>query len=272
MAFKNNIPLFYWSSVIFEKKKTENYGDLLSLYLVEKISGKPVTYYNAPKKRKAWIQKQHLMAIGSIMSYATSKAYVWGSGIISKKDVFTEANFLAVRGPKSRARVLELGYSCPEVYGDPALLLPNFYVPEVPKTHTLGIIPHYIDYQEAVAQFEHDPSVKVINLLGDDVEEITQEILSCEQTLSSSLHGVIVSHAYGIPSVWVRFSDKLTGDNVKFEDYFLSVDLVPYTGKSITKEDTAATLTPLFQGQSTVPKNEVLENLKKNLLNAFPGV
>ena len=270
MKIKNKINLFYWSSKVFENKEQENYGDLLSVYLVEKISKKKVVFYNAPKKRKALFQKNHLMAIGSIMSYATKKSFVWGTGIISKKDIFKNANFLAVRGPKTRERVMELGYDCPEVYGDPALLLPNYYKPHIQKTHSYGIIPHYVDYKQVARQYKNVPEVKVINLLGDDIEEITKEILSCEYTLSSSLHGIIVSHAYGIPSVWVRFSEKLSGDDVKFEDYFLSIDLIPYKGKWIDKSMKVSEFFTLYNMRKTIPNNNKLEEVKKMLLEAFP--
>lgn len=267
---RKNIRLFYWSSVLFEGKDQENYGDVLSQYIVEQVSGRSVQYYNAPKNRKSWFPKKHLLAIGSIMNYATDKTHVWGSGIISKKDQFGKATFHAVRGPKSRERVMELDNACPEIYGDPALLLPRFMNHSVAQSTPIGIIPHYVDYPEVAAHYKDYPDISVINLLDNDLRSVTDQIRSCQRTLSSSLHGLIVSHAYGIPSVWVRYSDKLTGDNVKFEDYLLSVDLVPYTGVQLQGNEAQEELTQILDSQSRAPSPETLNSLQVGLLNAFP--
>jgi hypothetical protein len=63
----------------------------------------------------------------------------------------------------------------------------------------------------------------------DDVEKVVKDICSCKYTISSSLHGIIVSHAYNIKSLWYKLSDlELSGDNIKFEDYFTSVNIENY--------------------------------------------
>src|SRR5690606_2919216 len=58
---------------------------------------------------------------------------------------------------------------------------------------------------------------------------VVDQIRACRVILSSSLHGLVVAHAYGIPAAWVQFSDKLSGDGSKFRDHAASigVELVP---------------------------------------------
>lgn len=266
------LPLFFWSSVVFEKKSSENYGDLLSSYIVEQVSGRATRFYNAPKLRKKWFQPSYLMAIGSIMSYTSEKAWVWGSGIISREDHFSKAHFCAVRGPLSRKRILQLGYNCPEVYGDPALLLPSFYAPQTTKKYKMGIIPHYVDYKQVQKMYGEEEGVDVIDLMTNNHFETTDQIRACDLIVSSSLHGVIVAQAYAIPAVWVRFSDKLSGDNVKFEDYFRSVGITPYTGVQLTEKMPFSFFTTLFQDYPAVFKAAKLLEIQESLLKAFPNI
>lgn len=270
MGSSNDISLFFWSSVRYERKPAENYGDILSPYIVEKLSGRTAIFYDAPNRKKFWQRKKYLMAIGSIMSHTQPKAIVWGSGIISKTDQFSAADFRAVRGPLSRKRILELGYTCPEIYGDPALLLPTLYHPEVSKKYTYGVIPHYVDYSEAKAQYADENNTTVINLINNDHEAVTRHILSCDYIVSSSLHGVIVAQAYGIPAVWVRFSDKLSGDNVKFFDYFKSVGITTYTGPYIEAGSTSSVFPDLFDTYEHTANPDFLAKCQQDLIEVFP--
>jgi hypothetical protein len=201
-----------------------NFGDILNPYLVKMISGRePVrTEINRFGLRPVYL------VIGSVLNIANRNTIVWGSGIITRDAVFSDSKFLAVRGPISGKRIEELGFRNPKIYGDPALLLPKYYLAKVQKKYKLGIIPHIVDFEKVKGQVK-DPDIKIISLDNRDVTEVIDQINSCEVTISSSLHGIIVSHAYGIPSLWVKFSDGLYGDGVKFEDYFLSVGISNYS-------------------------------------------
>lgn len=131
---------------------------------------------------------------------------------------------LAVRGPRTRAAFLRQGYECPPVYGDPALLMPLIYKPTGNLQDSIGIVPHYVDKDIAKKLFENDNTYKLINVF-DSIEKVIDDITSCKFVLSSSLHGLIISHAYRIPCAWLKLSDDLWGDDTKFHDHFESIEI-----------------------------------------------
>jgi hypothetical protein len=167
--------------------------------------------------------------VGSIAKIARRRTNVLGSGFIRKNDpVNPYANYKWLRGPLSREKVIaESGARPPKVYGDAAWLLPTFW-PSSPKKYKLGIVPHYVDYEIAKKIW---PGERIINLLNADCEAVTAEITECERVISSSLHGLIVAQAYGIPAAHVKLSDKLSGDGFKFYDHYASmgIELIPST-------------------------------------------
>lgn len=265
--FGKSIRLFWWNEKIFHKKEKENYGDLLGCYLVEKISKKEVQFAkpSAFSFRNFW--EPIYVTIGSILGNVTTNCVVWGSGIITTNQEVKKATFLAVRGPQTRKRLLALGYQVPEVYGDPALLLSDFYHPEIEKVYDYGIVPHYVDYELVISIVGQNPKILVIDLMTNDIEKTTNEFLKCKKIISSSLHGVIVSHAYGIPAVWHKFSDKVYGDDVKYRDYFESVELEWYRPEEkldpVNFED-------LFVKYPSLPAKKTIENLKVHLMEVCP--
>ena len=64
-----------------------------------------------------------------------------------------------------------------------------------------------------------------------DIEKLVDDILSCEVILSSSLHGIIFAHAYGVPAYHVQFTDFFKNGNFKFADYYSS-----FLGKVVYKK------------------------------------
>lgn len=211
---------------LFWYNRTLNFGDWIGPYLFEKINGSsPI--YKEPKNEDI---ESVTLSVGSIINLTKRNAIIWGSGIMDKQTFFLKPHkTLAVRGPLTRKRFLEMGYDCPEVYGDPALLMPRYFNPEVEKTHEVGIIPHNIDLERITNLYKNVEGVKVISVL-DSVENVISHMLSCKHIVSSSLHGVILGNVYKIPTAWVHFSLNLPGDDVKFYDYFLSIGMSDISG------------------------------------------
>lgn len=267
----NKVHAYWWR--LNREDGRDNYGDILAPYLISKLSKKKIVSVEHPMMRRyRWFIK-HYLTIGSIISHACEKSIVWGSGIIIKNQNVRNAKFVAVRGPQTRRRLLELGYEVPEVYGDPALLLPMFISNIKNTKYKIGIIPHYVDYEVVYKAFKDVINIKVIDLMTDNVERTTKEILECESIISSSLHGIIVSHAFFIPALWVKFSNKLAGDNIKFYDYFESVDLFYKTElvnnpMNTNYKDLEQFL--LDNSELLTPNKELLELRKKQLLQTCP--
>jgi pyruvyltransferase len=195
-----------------------NWGDALNPVLAELLSGKKAVHLDG-------LHHDRFLVIGSILDGANERSEVWGSGFIREdgRTIGHPKTVHAVRGPLSRALLLKQDVVCPEVYGDPALLLPLFFNPDVPKRYSVGIIPHYVDKQsEWLERYRHDPQVLIIDI-ESDIQDFVRSLKSCRAILSSSLHGLICADAYNVPNTWVQFSDDVEGGGFKFRDYRLSI-------------------------------------------------
>lgn len=211
----------------------ENWGDKLNKPLVEKISGKQVLNFSDVINV---CRRPVYSVIGSSLGlFSDRELVVWGTGFISydRRPLVPPRDIRAVRGPLSRKKYLDAGMRCPEVYGDPALLCPRFWTfGKVKKRYRIGLVPQWQDKAlPLIKDVEALPDVKVIDLYGS-IQGVLEEILSCECILSSSLHGLIASDAYGVPSLWLRLSENPLGDLFKFQDYYASIgveDALPHT-------------------------------------------
>ena len=270
MFSSTTIRLFVWNEVKLQGKTKENYGDLLGKYLVERISNKKVVWSKPSTISFRDLFSPIYVTIGSILTHANKKCVVWGSGIISREVIIKKAKFLAVRGPQTRKLLLEQGHQVPEIYGDPAILLPRYYNPDVKKEFTLGIVPHYIDYKQVSEWVKDKNDILLINMMTNDIEAVTDQFLKCERIVSSSLHGIIIAHAYEIPAVWQRFSNKPFGDNIKFQDYFESVQIPTYINDVIDRTPDMETLLKLFNGKASLPEKRVIDALCDGLMEVCP--
>lgn len=214
----------YMEAVKMFYNRDNNFGDKLNVWLVKLITGRDVQYVDTHSALEG--QVENLVMVGTVLIHANKHSTVWGPGLgHANEGPMGQPNILAVRGPKTRDALLAQGLSCPEVYGDPALLLKEWYIPnKTSKRYKYGFIPHYVDLNEFnLKHYKRFTDCKVINV-GDSIETVIADICSCDYIISSSLHGLVAAVSYGIPICWVHITDKIERPFFKFHDFFLSVD------------------------------------------------
>ena len=231
-----------WLLKFYDSKESYmNWGDDINVYLMEKLTGKSILPNETLLFRKF---HDNYLCIGSIIpGCVNSKSIIWGSGCLDfdSKMSIVPRKVCAVRGPKTREYLLSNGVECPEVYGDPALLLPLVYQPkDKNKKYKMTFIPHHRDFDEQALLdelLEKYPDSHLINMTKyDNWTDIIDEICQSERVLSSSLHGLIVSDAYGVPCEFCEFIYHHQKYD-KYEDYYeaVGVDFTPpYSQKDFT--------------------------------------
>lgn len=251
------LKVYWWR---YEYPTKLNFGDEITPLLIERLFS----------LKCEWAEPKdcELIGAGSIIQIVQQLAgdnhvKVWGSGFIQPGDPNDKPNlqFYAVRGKSSRERTGK-----PDIaLGDPGLLTSLVYPLKATKRYKLGIIPHYVDADAPeVKRLAAFKDCKVINPL-DPVETVVNDIQACELIVSSSMHGLILSDSYNIPNHWTPFSDKLTGGDYKFNDYYSVFGL---TAQPIDPADiTEATLPKLREQYQPRPG---LAEVQAGLLKAFP--
>lgn len=212
------------------KFKKSNWGDDLNYYFFNEYCEDkfiPIPYNYLFGKRE-----QHYLLIGSIITFFNlNNTIIYGTGIQYPKDKITGIpdQIISVRGPKTRSVLLEKGIQCPEVYGDPALLLPMFYQPKVSHRKGITIIPNEGTLREHKDQviseiIESHHNCRFLNMREyDRWQDVIDTICSSELIVSESLHGLIVAETYGIPSVWCEFIEHPQDWDFKFLDFYESI-------------------------------------------------
>lgn len=226
----------YW------QKKLNNFGDILAPVILEHFTGQKVEFAKRGTTGK-------VLTVGSILYAMRENDIVWGTGLISEREVVAPkgVRFLAVRGPLTRKNIR--GAKVPRIYGDPCLLMPLVYKPEIEKIYDVGVVLHYADVPFVDVVREG----KFIDICAG-WREVVEEVLACRRIISSSLHGIICAEAYGIPVVWKRFGDRIIGGEFKFQDYFLG------TGRKRQKTDVE------------IPPIKDLERRQGALIKALKGI
>lgn len=242
-AIPNEVNVNYWDGA-------DNLGDIISPVIVGYVAKQ-----KGIDMRKRIDNTKHLYAVGSVLTAGCQDCTVWGSGILNFKIIYRlkgrKFDIRAVRGPITRMILMEHGHHVPEVYGDPAILMPKIYNPEVEKKHKVSVITHMNE------ETEIPKGCNRISILTRDYRGFVEEIKASELVVSSSLHGIIFAEAYGVPAVLLRPNS----DGLKYFDYYYGTGRYSFPVADSVKQ--ALTMIP-----ASIPD---FSEMQKNLLDAFPA-
>lgn len=258
----------YWSRGSgAEDLSRQNFGDYLSPLIVEMVSGQRVEY--AP------VKSADLMAIGTILTRLRKvrrflfgqRIHIWGSGTDSPFRRFSGRHYYhAVRGVKSLEQIKS--FRGKPAFGDPGLLADEWWSgrPKPQKKFLWGLVPHFVDQSDPrVKDIIKVQGVKLINVF-DPVEIVLREIQECRFILSSSMHGLIVADAFGIPNRRIVFSKGIISET-KFVDYYSAFGIDSPAPLEPERFIESGGLRSLFNDLYLRPG---LDDIKQRLINSFP--
>lgn len=246
---RNCVNLHWWKMAYNQV----NIGDYLSEVIVEYMKRRN----NIQNDNSFDGRTRHLYAVGSIVNSGYQDATIWGSGCLESKLFFwrwiRKLDVRCVRGPLTRETLIKNGYKCPEVYGDPAVLMPLIYSPKsTEKICDYLVIKHHSNSN--VIEFSN---CKFVSTVTNDFKGFIDVITNAKMIISSSLHGIILAESYGIPAIWLKDSSV---DEFKYYDWYYSTGRFNIT-PSLTIEDAR---------QKSPPDLPDLQNLRKSLIDSFP--
>lgn len=281
------IKLYWW-------KDAPNFGDAASPYIIQKLFGLNIVYCNPSlcihkeiyrlirnmctgkqyvfpsSKGYVYPWEKGLYAIGSILDGSTYKTLVWGSGFREFNSKYKGGKIYAVRGKLTQNLLPDRIKNKVLAIGDPVLLLPLVYTPDRNVSHNIGIVPHFMDYDYFSSTYGQ--KYFIIDVRTSDVEKVIQQICSCKLILSTSLHGLIISHAYGIPALWIR-KGWINSSEFKFYDYFSSVNIPKYDGFFNLDEillDNGSIENLFIHNKELSLIHSNLQTIQEKLIKAFP--
>ena len=234
---KKPISLYYYNP-----SSQQNFGDQLNVDLLERLTGRTVSFAREQIATHICIGSllELLLERKSLPQQVKNPISVWGTGFIARegehpaiKDEATggfirPVQIHAVRGAFTLNRLRNMGVDVSKaVLGDPGLLAKLLVSQKnVEKKWRLGLVPHYVDSKEPIFQklCKRFPLSKIIRVDQKPVDFLTH-LQQCDVVISSAMHGLIAADSLGIPNIRAKVSDRITGGDYKFLDYYSAFNL-----------------------------------------------
>ncbi len=186
-----------------------NFGDALAPWLLQRAG------FNVARARQ---ERASIAAVGSILEHLPDdySGIIWGSGLTEGNPRrFENAHVVALRGHLTR-KFLGVG----EVpLGDPGLLVSDYLDTGNGREKRPGTatVRHFLHAEEPFSVAPRHESYSV-DVTGTP-DEVVGQISKAARVLTSSLHGLVVADAFGVPAAWYRERGDSLVTSFKFQDY-----------------------------------------------------
>lgn len=198
-----------------------NLGDMMGFHIADWLLGAD-NYTRQGMRQKETLDGDTVALVGSLVaSLAESPARIVGGGLINgnTRKYGADVHIEAVRGFLTQSLVERDAKQLPAVIGDPGLLLPRIS-PMKPSEERkpLGFIIHDVDREEFSRLYPESVPDIVDNYASRN--EFVAQLSRYRAIASTSLHGCIFAHAYGVPVAPFVLTDKVFGGDFKFRDHY----------------------------------------------------
>lgn len=205
-----------------------NLGDLMGFHIADHLLGQD-GYTRLGIRFKDEIPPGTVAVVGSLIAALThAPCRIVGGGLINgnRREYGPDFRADAVRGFLTQALLQRDAKQSPEVIGDPGLLLADLEpLPRVTDRKPLGFIIHDVDREEFVRMYPQHETNIVDNYASR--AEFVRQLADYRAIASTSLHGCIFAHSFGVPVAPFTLTDKVFGGDFKFQDHYsaLGIDI-----------------------------------------------
>jgi hypothetical protein len=204
-----------------------NFGDWLSPYIIHSLSNQKVIHIPDYKI----YNKKHIVGLGSIANKINKHSHVFGTGIASVSDLIDiNAKFHFVRGPATRALIIDRGGPKVDMFGDMGFILSKIYFPKnISKDIDVLFVRHLIHQKLNLDLPQNFVEYSINASDSKTIKDLIKMILRSKKVVTSAMHCFIACKSYGVPCALISFSSSkisMYGDGIKYKDAMLGAGLI----------------------------------------------
>ncbi|MCT1803982.1 polysaccharide pyruvyl transferase family protein [Kocuria carniphila] len=216
-----------YAHMAYVNRDDGNLGDKMGFHIADWMLGS-ASYQRLGLKNLDQVDERTVAIVGSLVAALVDKeCNIVGGGLINanSRKYSSSLRVSGVRGFLTKSVIQrDSPLHRPLVIGDPGLLLSELEL--MPYQHDkadLGFIIHDVDRDAFFMKYPNLAHNVIDNYAPRS--EFVEQLSRYRAVASTSLHGCIFCHSYGIPVAPFVLTDKVYGGDFKFEDYYSSYGL-----------------------------------------------